>query len=294
MKRASGEYRRPSEIDKKENMPEWRKQEQAKRPVEGETNWELPEKLYREPTMAQLFELFRDGELPLQQHTAALDSDIEKNSIGTFWFGRPARLSHHDRNQPIIETMPEYWPEEPSFIQTSSMEYKKGHEPEPANSWEPRWATPDKRKVHTEDEYHVGNNIPIYAINIFVPKKLKDRSRRYVSAAKFLLAGKKVDPADLYGLNDDIHKIMYYTDHSADGYSSGSLVDYPEVLEIPSEVQKKFISPQREKLPPIAIELTEEKKKTIKEFQRFYQWLLDQETLEDHLDVDNLFSGWAY
>jgi len=293
----SPERPQPWKIDKKENMPEWRKQEETKRPVEEEKNWELPEKLYREPTMAQLFELFADGELPLQHHTTAPDSDVEENSVGTFWFGRPAFLAHGNYGRILIETQPEHWPEEPKFLQKSQMEYLKGHKPEPANSWEPRWATPDNRKVHTEDEYHIGNSIPIYAITAYVPKNIKEKAREYVRAAKQLLANKKVDPNDALWFGEDIKTIMYNTDSAVDKSKLDAAADYPKLYEIPEEIAKKLYGIKKEKQPAIAIELTDEKKAIIKKFMGFYQWLSDQETLEDHreeLDIDPLFSKSSY
>jgi hypothetical protein len=160
------------------SIPEWRLRKIG-RPVHSwdfdlhdwvERDPNVPERLYRQIPIEDVYLTWRDKEMPLQHFKGSPHSSVEDNSIGNFWFDRPICLDRFIEGYVITE--PSRWSQQPEFFQESQMTYK-------SNAKEKKnadlikslgaWADygPNKKYgLSKVPEFHTGNRLQISELTI--------------------------------------------------------------------------------------------------------------------------------
>lgn len=127
-----------------------------------ETDPKLPERLYRQVPVADLYMLWRDQELPLQPFEGSHHSRVEENSVGNFWFTEPVSF---DTVEVYIVTEPAQWRQLPEYVQASQMSFKsdkKRAEMGEWGVWQPATILSSVPEIHT------GNRLRMNELTAFV------------------------------------------------------------------------------------------------------------------------------
>jgi len=154
-------------------VPPWRHKKYAGRPVEvydfetgefKEREPKLPERLYRQVPIEDLYFIWRDNEMPLQLFEGSSQSMVEKNSLGNFWFTQPVSL---DSIEGYIVTEPARWKQDPEYVQESNMRFKSDRKRSEMGEWGV-WRPNDL--TYRIEEIHTGNRLKIDELTICVSK----------------------------------------------------------------------------------------------------------------------------
>lgn len=150
-------------------IPEWRYDKYAGRPtVEykggGHEMREsvLPERLYRQIPLEDLFILWRDKELPRQHFNGSVHSHVEKNSVGNFWFTEPMKINNDGA---YIITEPKNWKNQPEHVQESEMSFKSAEKLREHGEWAKALPFLHLKQVH---EVHTANRVGLDDLTVCV------------------------------------------------------------------------------------------------------------------------------
>lgn len=269
-------------------VPEWRQRKEGLESGEHKERVSLPETLYRQPKLGHVYQLFKHGELPLQHHRWTDDSKVEGNSVGSFWFERPLRLSSPlGPTDLLLVTKPDSWLQEPQDVQSSMMRYRRNSDFESRPTWGFGSEMGSVIKRHREEpEYHVGNRLSEKEVELYVGRHTTWAAERGVEVIEALLNGEPVDRNVFERVNDflrDIETGIYLPDEQ----------EYPK-KPFSRDSDSVTYSYQHGK-EVVSVVLTEKERADLKDKQRFFSWLLEQPRLEDHKEefaMEDLFNGW--
>jgi hypothetical protein len=270
------------------NIPAWRQEKPAKKPFAGETEYQLPEKLYRVPKIADLFLLFKYKELPLTPFSGSPDSEVEENSLGTFWFDQPTVITREDNSWTILETRPNEWGTQPEFIQKSNMRYREDGS---GDVYREGPFVIDSRKTATTTEYHVGNRIPLNSITLYVPERTLHRAQIITETIDKLLAGQEITRQQLASLNDPLKELQYSEFDQTD-----------KTVKKPYQLLQAGINYTVEQehywKDGLLLKITDSNIiQLLKDTRDFYTWLMEQPRVKDNKNlgqVRDLFKKGGY
>lgn len=256
------EVSKPKDIS---TVEPWRfEKNHRKNPNESKENREaepvLPERLYRQTNLGDLFLLWRDNELPLQEFKGSPHSDVDSNSVGNFWFTQPVFLDSHAVNWQLdgyIVTEPKHWKNPAILVQESTMKYK-----------------PNDRSIQelrTIPEVHTANRLSLSELTVLATSVQHQKFKKFAELLQtwgepaetydnhpFAKQLRKDDEAWLLALQQQAGKISFREFGESDAESRpDSLANFP-----PSD--KRLFELGR---------LVLDNAKKFQEFKQFCEWL---------------------
>lgn len=177
-----------------QEVPPWRHKKLVGKPVRyfdetarvlAERESRLPERLYRQMPIEDLYLLWRDDEMPLQPFEGSQHSQVEENSLGNFWFTQPIAL---DSVEAYVITEPAQWRQDPEYVQESTMSFKSDKKRSQMGEWA-AWR-PGSIMSHVE-EVHTGNRLRKDDLTVCV----SERANNQIASEKAVLLN--------WGLTDD-------------------------------------------------------------------------------------------
>lgn len=106
-------------LDKYKGRPERGYSYEEKKYIEREPT--IPERLYRQIPVTDLYLLWRDKELPVQVGGGTM-TKVESGSVGNYWFPKP--VSFNRDLEVYLITEPAKWKDGPQYLQESDMSFK--------------------------------------------------------------------------------------------------------------------------------------------------------------------------
>jgi len=178
-------------------IPEWRYDKYAGKPVmkyKKDSSHEmmesiLPERLYRQIPLEDLFILWRDKELPRQHFEGSIHSHVEKNSVGNFWFTEPMKIN---KDGVYIITEPKNWKNQPEHVQESEMSFKSTEKLREHGEWANTLPFLHLKQVH---EVHTANRVDLDDLTVCVFNYAHDQLVRELHTLKTIHTQDPSSPA---------------------------------------------------------------------------------------------------
>ncbi len=154
---------------------------------------DLPDHLYRQITFSDLYQVWRDKELPLGYHEgnrwSKFGTSAPHNLITTFWFGEPMAFNKYD-----VEAIAKFDTkqiDELEYTGEGQMNFKlKIHQVDPFGhgAHSPAGSVP---------EYYIGDRLKEEQLEFAVSNRSKSRAEELEKVAEELLEGKTDDESSL-------------------------------------------------------------------------------------------------